>query len=68
MGGDQTRQPATLIALSQGNRMGQYDHLERDAPVRLLERRNKAEFLMLHKHNDRLDSDGPFALERMRWE
>jgi superfamily II DNA or RNA helicase len=30
-------------------------------------RRNETDFLMLHKHNDRLDGDGPFSLERLRW-
>lgn len=86
--------------------MGKYDHLERDALIRLLERRDaerqlgwcgsatnwtrnprrtrdfialeqdvfmagrrrgETEFLMLHKDGDKLDGDGPFALERMRW-
>lgn len=52
--------------------MGQYDHLERDALIRLLQRRAAErqlgkDFLLLHKSADRLESDGPFALERLRW-
>ncbi|HEX7369837.1 MAG TPA: DEAD/DEAH box helicase family protein [Rhodanobacteraceae bacterium] len=30
-------------------------------------RRGENDFLMLHKHDDRLDSDGPFSVERLRW-
>lgn len=30
-------------------------------------RRGETEFMMLHKDGDKLDSDGPFALERLRW-
>lgn len=81
--------------------MGHYDHLERDALIRLLERRDaerqlglvwerdeldaeavhpdygrvfmagrrrdEKDFLLLHKDHDKLASDGPFALERLRW-
>ena len=30
-------------------------------------RRAESQFLMLHKHAGKLDGDGPFALERLRW-
>jgi superfamily II DNA or RNA helicase len=30
-------------------------------------RRAESQFLMLHRHADKLDGDGPFALERLRW-
>ncbi|HEX5953199.1 MAG TPA: hypothetical protein VFY94_08490 [Rhodanobacteraceae bacterium] len=61
--------------------MGKYDHLERDALVRLLERRDAERQLGLVWEREELDpeaalnqdfiaklgSDGDFSLDRLKW-
>lgn len=50
-----------------GSGVGKYDHLERDALIRLLERRGENTFLMLRKRGGKLDSDGDFSIDRLKW-
>ncbi len=52
--------------------MGKYDHLERDALIRLLERRDAERQLGLVREREELDPETALnadfvALERMRW-
>ncbi len=50
-----------------GSGMGKYGHLDRDALIRLLGRRDAERQLGLVWDRDELDSDGDFSVDRLKW-